>query len=227
MKAIMLYGAFFVFGVSTCFAAPTYGTHMPSQNKFHIGVQTHAVLENKLEGIHGEYQSLRQFVQLSYGLKDWLSLDLKAGSGNVIYYPDAGPKISYASGFAGGYGLRVKMYDADRIKVVGSFQHISVHPPSESVGSDKYDAILDDWEGSVLASYAWQHFTPYMGVKVGRRDYTFWVNEHDRNRVKSDETKMVGLVLGMDFDIDDNAWINVEAQMFDVEAISVSVNFRF
>jgi hypothetical protein len=76
-------------------------------------------------------------------------------------------------------------------------------------------------------SYAFKKVTPYAGIKAGRMDYTFWVNEHDRNRVKGDETKLIGLVLGMDIDVCKNTWINLEVQAGDAKALIAGINFKF
>jgi len=213
--------------MSTAHAAPVWGPIMPAAGKIHAGLQTHSVLDNKLEGIHGEDQSLRQFVELSYGLSDRVSIDLKAGIGNIRYYPDSGSKLVYNSGFAGGYGFRVKAYDKDRLRVVAGFQHISVHPRADFDGPVKYEAILDDWEANVIAGYRWGRVMPYAGIKAGRRDYTYWVDDHDRNRVKSDAGHVVGLVLGMDIAVHEDVWINLEAQMLDATAVAAGVRFEF
>ena len=193
-----------------------------------MGAQTYSVLDRKLEGAHGEMQSLQHFLTASFGITDWLSLDLKAGSGNIRQYPDVGEKIAYSTYFAGGYGFRVKVYEKERVKAVCGFQHISVHPYAETVGVDKYEAILDDWQGSALVSYAFSKVTPYAGLKAGRMDYTYWVNENDRNRAKGDETgRVVGIVLGMDVPLHEKAWVNLEAQIVDGAAMTAGVHVEF
>ncbi len=227
MKKIFLLWVSFVMIAGACYAAPIYGPNMPAKGKFFGGAQTHSVLERKLEGAHGEMASLQHFLLLSYGVTDWLSLDLKAGTGNIRQHPDAGEKLGYASRFAGGYGFRIKTYEKDKIKTLVGFQHISVHPWEDWSSGDKYQPIVDDWQVSALVSYAFSKITPYAGVKAGRMDYTYWVNEHDRNRVKSDETKMVGLVLGMDIAMNEKTWVNLEAQFLDGAAVVAGVNFKF
>jgi len=208
-------------------AAPAYGTRMPAKGRLFTGVETYSVLERKLEGVHGEMASLQHFLLASFGVTDWLSVDLKAGTGNIRTYPDAGEKITYSTYFAGGYGFRVRVYEKGRVKAVCGFQHISVHPYSETVGVDKYEAILDDWQGSALVSYGFEKVTPYAGLKAGRMDYTYWVNDDDRNRVKGDETKMIGLLLGMDVALNQKAWVNLEAQFLECAAVTAGVHWEF
>lgn len=227
MKNLFLAFLFSLVLTASAHAAPVWGSTMPAAGRIHAGLQTHSVLDNKLEGVHGEDQSLRHFVELSYGLTDWLSIDLKAGTGNIRYYPDSGTKLVYNSGFAGGYGFRVKAFEKDKVAVVAGFQHISVHPQADFDGPVKYEAILDDWEANVIAGYRWARATPYAGIKAGRRDYTYWVDDHDRNRVKSDAGHVVGLVLGMDIAVREEVWINLEAQMIDTAAIAAGVRFEF
>ena len=213
--------------MSSAHAAPVLGPAMPAKGQCHVGFRTHAVLDNAMEGVHGETKSLQHLAEFSYGVTDRLSLDLQAGVGNIRAYPDSGNKIVYNSGFAGGYGFRIKAYEKNKVTVVAGFQHISVHPYADFVGNDKYQAILDDWQVSALAAYSFERITPYVGIKAGRMDYTYWVNEHDRNRVKSDETKTVGLALGMNIGIDERSRINLEVQLFDVEAVTVGMVFAF
>lgn len=208
-------------------AAPVYGTRMPAKGKFYGGVQTHAVFDKKLEGIHGEMATTQHFIMLSYGLTDWLSIDLKAGVGNIRQHPDAGEKLGYASRFAGGYGFRIKAYEKNDVRAVVGFQHISVHPWEDWTGGNKYQAIVDDWQASAVVSYDLGRMTPYAGLKAGRMDYTYWVDEDERNRVKSDETRMIGLALGIDVDISQDIWLNVEAQVGDVEALVAGINVKF
>lgn len=211
---------------SLCYAAPIYGPRMPGKGKLHIGGQTHSVLEKELEGENGEMTSLQHFLQFSYGVTDWLSLDLKGGAGSIRQKPDVGDEIAYPAYMAGGYGFRIKLYDKDKITAVCGFQHISVHPYSIWFGNDKYKAVLDDWQWSALVAYEFPYITPYLGVNGARMDYIYWVND-DRNRVKSQENKPVGLVVGANISVDERIWLNVEGHFLDAEAITASVNYQF
>jgi len=109
---------------------------------------------------------------------------------------------------------------------VFGFQHISVHPHTVYVGTVKNKAVLDDWQFSALASYDFKMATPYLGAKWSRMDYIHWT-DGERKREKSDLTKSVGLVCGLDIPFGEKFWLNLEGQFIDVEAFSVSANYKF
>lgn len=208
------------------YPAPVYGTKVPEKNKFFGGFQTHIILKRHLENSLGELRSRQHFFQLSYGVYDWLTVDLKGGAGNVKQHPIGSDEIDYTSSFAGGYGLRFKFYDKEKIKMVFGFQHISVHPRSVRIDGTKNQTILDDWQTSFLVSYDFSKITPYLGTKWSRVDYIHWI-EDDRKRRMSDLTEDIGLVFGFDISLTQNSWLNLEGQFFDGEALATSVNFKF
>jgi hypothetical protein len=207
-------------------AAPSYGTKMPKQKQFHFGGQTYAVQQRDLEGDNGKIKSLQHFLLISYGLADWLSLDLKAGAGDTHQKPDVGDDISFPAYLAGGYGFRLRLYQAEAAKVVFGFQHISVHPYSVFIGTVKHKDVIDDWQLSLLASRGFRYATPYIGTRWSRMDYIHWV-EDDRNRVKSDPDESAGLIVGTDLPLRENVWLNVEGQFVDAQALAASLNFHF
>jgi hypothetical protein len=206
--------------------APAYGTKMPEQGEFHLGGQLYFVNERKLEGMNGEMNSRQQFMLISYGLLDWLSIDLKGGAGNINQIPDSGDSIDYKSYVGGGYGFRMRLIERDKFRAVWGFQHISIHPFSADAGGNKHKAVLDDWQLSFLASYDIGKITPYGGFRWSRMDYIYWKNG-DRNRVKSDLDRSYGLIVGADWNISKNTWLNVEGNFFDAQAVAVGINFKF
>lgn len=207
-------------------AAPSYGTKMPKQKQLHFGGQTYGVQQRDLEGDNGRIKSLQHFFLISYGLADWLSLDLKGGAGNTHQKSDVGNAISYPAYLSGGYGFRLRLYQAQAAKVIFGFQHISVHPYSVFVGTVKHKDVIDDWQLSLLASREFSRVTPYIGTRWSRMDYIHWV-EDDRNRVKSDPDESVGLIVGTDVPLRENLWLNFEGQFLDVQALAASLNFHF
>ncbi len=207
-------------------AAPAYGTRMPQKGGFFAGGQTHSVIRRHLEDGYGRVRSTQHFFQLSYGLVDWLSLDLKGGAGNVKQHPLDADEIDYSSSFAGGYGLRLKFYQNDKTRAVLGFQHISVHPRKEFIANMKNKAVLDDWQVSLLGSYELPLLTPYLGTKWSRLDYIHWA-EANRKRKMSDMSRMFGLIGGMDIPINERVWLNLEGQAFDGEAFAFSLNYKF
>ncbi len=211
---------------AACYAAPCYGTKMPKENKFFLGAQTHTIFKRYLEDEFGKLRSTQHFFLLSYGVFNWLSIDLKAGSGNIKQHPVGSDEVDYNSNFAGGYGFRLRLYENENLKIVSGFQHISVHPKSRDLGDVRNKAILDDWQWSILASYDFKRIMPYLGTKWSRVDYIHNVNG-ERKRRMSDLTKDIGLVTGIDFSLTQNCWLNLESQFIDGEALAVSLNYSF
>jgi hypothetical protein len=226
MKKVFLFVSLVLFLPSGLLAAPCYGTKMPQRGKFFGGFETHTIFKRNLEADYGKVRSTQHFFQLSYGIYHWLSLDLKGGAGNIKQHPLSSDEVDYTSSFAGGYGIRLKFCDREKIKMVLGFQHISVHPRTIRLGEVRHKSVLDDWLLSLLASYDFNRVTPYLGTKLSRVDYIHWIEE-DRKRRKSDLTKSVGLVCGFDINLTPKTWLNLEGQFLDGEALSCSFNFKF
>ena len=226
MKSSFLFIILFFCFHSASLAAPCYGTKLPGQGEFFGGFETHSILKRDLEADYGRLRSTQHFFRISYGVWDWLSLDLKGGAGNLKQHPKGSDEIDYNSSFAGGYGFRIKFCDWERVKMVIGFQHISVHPKSVHLDGVKQSSILDDWQVSFLASYDFSKITPYLGVKLSRVDYIHWVEE-DRKRRMSNLTKSTGLVCGLDIILTEKTWFNLEGQFLDGQALACSFNFKF
>lgn len=223
---VLLVAGFLFFLLSSGYAAPCYGTKMPQKNKIFIGAQTHSIFKRYLKNSQGKLRSWQNFFLLSYGVFDWLSLDLKGGAGYIKQHPSASDELNYSAYLGGGYGFRLTLYDAKNTKAVFGFQHISIHPKTISLGADKHKAVLDDWQFSCLASYDFKKITPYLGVRWSRLDYIHWVNG-DRKLNQSDLTKSVGFIFGFDLPLAKNCWLNTEGQLFDSAAAAFSLNYSF
>ncbi|MDP3732433.1 MAG: hypothetical protein Q8R31_05375 [Candidatus Omnitrophota bacterium] len=209
-----------------CYAAPCYGTKMPKKKELFMGLQTHTIFKRYLEGEFGKVRSFQNFILFSYGVYDWLSIDLKGGAGNIKQHPVGSDEVDYPSNFAGGYGFRIKLYDGKKLKTVFGFQHISVHPESIHLGTVKNRAILDDWQFSLLASRSFKKVTPYLGTRWSRIDYIHTVADR-RKRKMSDLTKNTGFIFGLDLPLTKKTWLNLEGQLFDSEAVAFSMNYNF
>jgi hypothetical protein len=209
-----------------CYAAPCYGTKMPLKKGLFAGLQTHAIFKRYLENEFGKVRSLQHFFLLSYGVYDWLAIDLKAGAGYIKQRPVTSSEIDYSTNFAGGYGFRLKLYDKKDTRMVFGFQHISVHPKSVHLGTVKNKAILDDWQFSFLVSRDIFKVTPYLGTCWSRIDYIHWTGS-DRKRIMSDLTKSTGLIFGLDIPVSKKVWVNLEGQFLDSEDCSFSLNYNF
>ena len=226
MLRVLLVAGFLFLSLVNGYTAPCYGTKMPQKNKIFIGAQTHSIFKRYLKDNQGTLKSWQNLFLLSYGVFDWLSIDLKGGAGYIKQHPSGSDELDYPSYLGGGYGFRLKLYDAKNTKAVFGFQHISIHPKTISIGADKHKAVLDDWQFSCLASRDFKKITPYLGVRWSRLDYIHWVSDN-RKRNKSELTKSVGFILGFDLPVTKNCWLNTEGQLFDSEAVAFSLNYSF
>lgn len=161
----MVYGFVFLL-ITSCYAAPCYGTKMPQRGEFFGGFQSYSIFKRYLEDDYGKVRSIQIFFNLSYGVFDWFAIDLKGGAGDIKQRPIGASEIDYAYSFNGGYGLRLRLYDAHKIKAVFGFQHISVHPKHTYAAGVKQRAVLDDWQTSLLASYSLGPVNPYIRYQM-------------------------------------------------------------
>lgn len=224
MRNVLLCFLFYFCIFSLSYAAPSYGTRMPAQKQFFGGLQTYYVFNRTLEGDYGKMHSLQDFFLVSYGVFDWLSLDLKGGLGNVRQRDGTGPDINYHTFLGGGYGLRLRLYDKDETKVIFGFQHISIHPyDRKSINNSKNKVVLDDWQFPLLVSHEFFNLRPYIGVRWSWMNQIHWTDDV-RKLEKSPGT---GLIIGGDIPINKSIWFNVEGQFFDATAVTGSINFAF
>jgi len=208
-----------------CLSAPCYGTKMPQKSVFFSGIEYY-YLQRDIEKDQGSIKSRQYFFDISYGIYDWLSLDLKVGPGDIKKYNSESGNCDYGLRFDGGYGVRVKIFEKQRFKSVCGFQHISVHPQNVKQDNKSYKAVLDDWQFSVLASYSFIAITPYAGTRVSRSDYISWI-DNQRKRHMSDLSKSVGFIAGCDIAITEKMWLNVEGSMLDSRALAFSLKSKF
>lgn len=208
-------------------AAPCYGTHMPKKKKIFTGLEYNFIFEQELNNQQGRIKNPDQFLMLSYGLFDWLSIDLKGGSGKIIYKDSEYGDQDFSTGFAGAYGFRIRLWEnkESQIKIVSGFQHISVHPKRTLISDGKYTVVVDEWQGSCLGSIRIKQLNPYLGFKYETYDLIRWINDANRKRYKSKDNW--GLVLGTDLWIGEKLKLNLECSLLSEKAMSVSLGFDF
>ncbi len=209
-------------------AAPAYGTHMPKRHHWTWGLEGNIILDRDLDNDEGGTSGKRYFLTGSYGIFPWFSFDGKIGIGGVDWDRASGSdNLSYSANFAGGYGFRIKGFENKDwgIKAVAGFQHISVHPDPKNQDGDKNEAIIDDWQGSVIISKDAEVFVPYLGARYGTLDFIKWINEKDRKRIKSE--KNFGIIIGMDFWLNERTKLNLEGAFLDGEEIAIGASHDF
>jgi hypothetical protein len=228
MKLWIILVIVFLLAVPVALAAPAYGTKMPQKGQVFWGLQSYTIKDRDLNKDQGDLQSQQEHILLSYGVMDWLSLDLKWSYGAFKHIDGNGGTINYNQPvWGGGYGFRVRLYENGPVKAVAGFQHISIHPTTEEMNGQKPSAILDDWQGSALISYDLKYFTPYTGVRYGTEDYIHYIDHHDGDRQLTAEGRRTDAVLGVDIPVSKKVWINLEGAAGGVEAVAASLNFHF
>lgn len=209
------------------YAAPSWGTHMPGREKWIWGVEGSFIVDKNLDNDEGGANGNRYFLTASYGIFSWISLDGKIGAGGVDWDRNRGDNLNYSTNFAGGYGFRIKGYENEKygIKSAVGFQHISVHPDAKNQGGDKNEAIMDEWQGSLVVSKTIADIVPYIGARYGSLDFIKRTNEVDRKRIKSE--KNYGVIVGLDWWLDKSTRLNFEGTFLDGEELSFGLSRAF
>jgi len=218
---------FLLFSIPDIYAAPTYGTDMPEKGGMHMGYESNIVFKHDLNESYGNIKSDQHFFSLSYGIFEWLTVEGKAGMGDLLQKGGIHPKVYYTYGFAGGYGFRILALDdaRNKVKVVAGFHHISVHPNNRTINGDKYESLLDDWQCSIVVSKRLGRLNPFLGGKISRCDLVYKVNEIDRKRRPPQH--YIGVVMGCDLKLVDNIYARAEGRLIDESALSTSVYYKF
>jgi hypothetical protein len=208
-------------------AAPTDGTEMPYKNKFITGYQNNSIFKHDLAESYGSVRSIQNYYTLSFGVFDWLALDGKIGFGDVREKGGNRPKIMHDIGFAGGYGCRFRVLDdkINKVLVVTGFEHTSTHPQSKKIYGNKYEAIYEDWQGSLVASKEIGRFTPFAGAKISYGNLIQKTNNIDRkNRPPA---YYAGVVVGCSVRITKNTFLSVEGHFIDETSLSSGFYYKF
>ncbi len=219
---------FFLIVLRSAFASPACGTQLPLKKEMFLGLQHSFIKRQNLSNDLGYIESHQNYFSLSYGLTDWLVLDLKASLySSFRYHLSGGGGIKYEDPlWGGGYGFRVKAYEYGPIKSVVGFQHFSIHPRTVHVAGEKVQGILEDWQGSALFSYDMKRLSPYIGFRYMMMDYIRLVNK-DRKMIKSEKGSRPGFLSGMDIPLSQKTWLNVEVDWQDGGAVAAGVYCRF
>lgn len=210
-------------------AAPSNGTRLPPKGGVELGYEYNTIFKRRLARSYGDLTSQNHFYTASFGAFDWLSLDGKIGVGDVTQEgASALPTLEYNTGFAGGYGFRIEVFEERRygVRLLAGFQHISVHPQDRSADDDKYESFLDDWQGSALVAKDFKFLTVYAGLKGSDCEIVYKVNKHDKSRRFSENH--IGFLSGLELYLFGNkAHLSVEGRFFDETALSTSVSYLF
>lgn len=209
-------------------AAPSNGTRFPPKGKIESGYEYNAMFERPLRRSFGDLKTQNNFYTLSLGVFDWLSVDGKVGLGDVTEKDGKLPTLEYNTGFAGGYGFRMRVFTNELwgLRAILGGQHICVHPQVRSIDNDKYEAILDDWQGSAIIAKDFKFSAIYIGISGSDCQIIYKLNKHDKKRVSSDS--YIGLITGAELYLfDGKTRISAEGRFFSETALSTSASWLF
>jgi len=229
LRIFILSAILLLYGHASLHAAPSNGTRIPPALKFETGYEYNNMFRSDLARSYGNIRTQDHFFTLSLGLFDWLSLDGKIGVGNLtqkggIHFP----KIEYNTGFAGGYGFRIKAFEYEKLgfQLTVGAQHISVHPQDRNIDENKFSSILDDWQISALASKDIKFVRPYLGIKLSECGLIYKINDHDRKRRFA--RYHMGLITGAEiFLLKKKLKATIEGRFFDETALSAGISYLF
>ena len=201
---------------------------MPAKKEAFWGLQDYYVRRRDLANDLGSVRSVQNYLTVSYGLTDWLSLDLKASLYSTFRHdPSSGDRMAYKDPvWGGGYGFRIKAYESGPLKSVVGFQHFSIHPKTVKANGEKNNGILEDWQGSALVSYDMKYFTSYIGPRYTLMDYIHNLDT-SRKMIKSVEGRRLGLIAGVDIPVNDRVWVNLESDWQDGGSFTAGILCRF
>ena len=224
---VLIISLFLIMAARETYAVPSYGTEMPEKRKGFVGYQSNVIFKRDMSDSYGNIKSVQDFLDISYGIFDWLSIEGKIGVGDISRKGGEHPKVDYNYGFAGGYGFRIKVFDDTRnkVKIVTGFHHISVHPPSRNLNGDKQEAILDDWQCELVTSKDIGRFTPYVGGEAVLKDLISRVNEIDR-KVRP-PLYYGGVIAGCAVHMTKELSVVVESHFIDETSLSTGIYCKF
>ncbi|MEI6863238.1 MAG: hypothetical protein WCK38_02430 [Candidatus Omnitrophota bacterium] len=228
IKISILCVAIAIGSLEALWAAPSNGTRFPPKAKIEAGYEYNIMFKRPLCRSFGNLKTQDHFGTLSLGIFDWLSLDGKAGLGDVSQKSGKLPALDYNTGFAGGYGFRMRVFENKQwgLRAILGGQHICVHPQPRSIDNDKYEAILDDWQGSALIAKDFNSGTLYAGISGSDCQLIYKVNDGRKKRVSSDS--YIGLITGAEIYLfDRKARVSVEGRFFSETALTTSASWLF
>jgi hypothetical protein len=198
---------------------------MPKKGKITMGYQSNIVFKHRLDDSYGKIKSTQHFLDLSYGVFDWLSFDGKLGAGDITHEGASFGKVGYGYSFAGGYGFRIRLMDSGKYKAALGFHHISVHPQDKVINGDKYESFLDDWQTDLTVSRNFGKIDPFIGVKASKFDMVYNINKGGRKR--RPPKYWAGVVAGCDLNLREDISIRVEGHFIDETSLSTGIYYKY
>ncbi len=225
MKKIILIACGIIFYAGSASAVPFKGPYFLKQGEFEVGAEANYVFRRDIEDITTNIQSSQFFYCMAYGIFDWLDIEGKFGSGDIKNDQYNDQKFYYNYNWGGGYGLRMKAFEDDKVKFILGWHHISIHPdPNKNTDNLTHKAILDETQFDASLSLKGEKFSPYVGAKLG---YTRLIRRVDGQRGTLRSEGNYGFALGFDYLLKEKVRFNFESRFVDEYALTSSITYMF
>ncbi len=206
-------------------AIPAEGTVFPEKDQWIGGLQLNNIQRRDFNKVPGGGSTVQYFVRASYGLTECFSLDGKLGLGDIIFDRENASRLEYQTGFAGGYGFRYLISDdPDGFTSVFGFQHISIHPMDVLLNGSKYEAVWDEWQGTLLFGHVLGASRVYAGPQYTTTQLKYKV-DGNKQRLKVED--FWGAVLGADIELPQDFYLNLEVRFPAEQGFNIGINRRF
>lgn len=210
---------------SYAFAAPIKGPYFLKKAQFEVGIEANIIFRRDIEDITTKIKSNQYFYCMSYGLLDWLNIEGKFGTGDINDDQYNNQKFYYNYNWGGGYGLRLKIYEDQNIKIISGVHHVSIHPdPNKNTDNLTHRAILDETQFDTIIACVGERLSPYLGAKVS---HTRLIRRIDSQRATLKQEENYGLALGFDYMLKENVRFNFESRFIDEYALTCGLTRIF
>jgi len=251
MKRLWILGlvALFTFGLcSSALAIIGSPSSMPEKGKFIVGVEHTAITnwdadyysqQHGMRGCMKHMASNAEYITLSYGILDRLSIKAKVGGQDYRDKDDKLVSAEFDYGFAWGIGIKYLALEEKKtgLKLALGSQYAEAHPKDATAGNDWRAIDLDViyWDVSCALGRDFEipklhKLTPYIGVKyaetkadVTRYDPTTGVDYNYHVAAKHN----LGYFTGVDVNFTERLFANLEGGWGHQESITIGLNYRF
>lgn len=201
--------------------SPVFATHIggmslpPGKNRLsfgaHVGYPERSVSSDRNEATSGSIQLLARG---EYGAYTRLGLFIEGGVSDLRFKDDGFRGIL---GGAFGLGMKGVIFDPEEQKTNVCFFLEGLTFKSES--SDRR-ALVFEYQAALLVEFTAENTTTYGGLKVSQMDITL---KPYKEKYSSDNN--LGALFGMDYLVTPQVYFNGEIQIYDQQAIFVSVGY--
>ena len=188
-----------------------------------------------------EFDLWTQQGSVEYGLTDRLSIRGKAGTTRMEFPESVGvpaggigldllpAHFNYGLAWSAGLQYRICAPQDGGTALALRGQYSQARPDDFTNLSDfaYHDVQIQEWNVALIAGAAHGRVRPYAGIAYS--DWTAWFTSFEADAppdvvpARLEKDKHVGAIVGVDWDLCDNAFLNIEAHAFDESGVSTGV----